>query len=216
MALIKKYKCMNIGGCKNANEKTVFEIPVGEELICPVCKKKMLVEVNGVDWKKIAVIAGVAVVVVLLGYFFLSGRGDAPAQPPVGGGEGTDTTQTVPGTNVAGQDSARTDTALTSPEELGGTVRPAEEGDVPEDPDQRVILELGYGTYTGKVKNGKPHDPNGTIVYKQAHRIEERDVHERVAQPGERVTGNFENGHLVNGTWFKKDGNREHLTIGGE
>lgn len=85
----------------------------------------------------------------------------------------------------------------------------------PPDPEARVVIDLGYGTYTGKVKDGKPHDPNGTIVYKKAHQIESRDVHGRVAQPGDRVTGNFENGHLINGTWHKSDGNQEQLMIGG-
>ncbi len=217
MALTKKYKCVNFGGCENAKKKTVFEIPLGEKLICPVCKKDMIVEVKGIDWKKIAIIAGTIIVVVGLVLFFLRGRGNAPV-PPGGGTGGGDTIQVAP--QKPGIDSLAVDSGQQARQEPEDTLTPAEarpagDGDVQEDPNPRMVVDLGYGTYTGRLKDGKPHDPNGTIVYKQAHQIEARDVHGRVAQPGDRVSGNFEDGHLINGTWFKKDGNREPLTIGG-
>ena len=73
MGLIKKYKCMNIGNCDNANKKTVFEIAAGEELKCPCCKSTMVVEVKK---KPIGLYIGIAAVVVLGGggaYFAFSG-----------------------------------------------------------------------------------------------------------------------------------------------
>lgn len=78
MALTKKYKCMNIGGCKNANEKKVFEIPVGEELVCPVCGAKMLVEVKSIPWVKYACIAGAVVVLVVGAVVLIPRLGDKP------------------------------------------------------------------------------------------------------------------------------------------
>ena len=209
MALIKKYKCMNIGGCENANKKTVFEIPVGEELVCPVCKKKMWVEVKSANWVKPAIIAGTVIVLGTGGYFLISQLGGKPELPPTGGGEDTVKIDTViPQEPV--EVSEETFKANPDVQE-----EPKIEVQASSDPNARVVINLGYGTYTGKVKNGKPHDPNGTIVYKQVHQIESRDVHKRVAQPGDRVTGNFENGHLINGTWQKSDGNQEQLMIGG-
>lgn len=74
MSLIKKYKCMNIGNCDNANKKTVFEIAAGEELKCPCCKMTMIVEVKK---KPIGLYAGIAVAVIVLGgggaYFLIGG-----------------------------------------------------------------------------------------------------------------------------------------------
>lgn len=77
MGLIKKYKCMNIGNCDNANKKTVFEIAAGEELKCPCCKMTMIVEVKK---KPIGLYAGIAAAVIILGgggvYLALSPGGE--------------------------------------------------------------------------------------------------------------------------------------------
>jgi len=45
---MKKYKCMNIGNCDNANNNVIFEIAEGEELKCPnpKCQSEMIVEVK--------------------------------------------------------------------------------------------------------------------------------------------------------------------------
>lgn len=76
MSLIKKYKCMNIGNCDNANKKTVFEIAAGEELKCPCCKSTMVVEIKK---KPIGLYAGIAAAVIVLGgggiYLAMSGGG---------------------------------------------------------------------------------------------------------------------------------------------
>lgn len=81
---MKKYKCMNIGNCDNANEGKEFEIAEGEELKCPKCGSDMIVEVTTTNWGKYAAIA--AAVVVLGGgaaFFALSGGDDAtPASQP--------------------------------------------------------------------------------------------------------------------------------------
>lgn len=75
MALIKKYKCMNVGNCKDAN-KTIFDIPVGEKLECPTCHKEMLVEVKtGIGTGVIAGIVGAVVVIgVGVAYFAFPGK----------------------------------------------------------------------------------------------------------------------------------------------
>ncbi len=69
---MKKYKCMNIGNCDNANEGKEFEIAEGEELKCPKCKQDMIVEVTSKPWGKIIgiVVAVLAVVGGGIGAFF--------------------------------------------------------------------------------------------------------------------------------------------------
>ncbi len=66
-------------------------------------------------------------------------------------------------------------------------------------------LELGYASYDGDIRNGQPHG-NGTLVYKSSHKI--LPSKDYVASPGERVVGNFANGVLRMGTWYKNDGNQ--------
>lgn len=77
--------------------------------------------------------------------------------------------------------------------------------------DGTVTKDFGYAVYKGKMKNGKMHDNNGVLTFKQKHIIESRDVKKRMAEPGEKVVGIFEDGHLTTGTWYKKDGNKETI-----
>lgn len=73
--------------------------------------------------------------------------------------------------------------------------------------------KLSYGTWTGGWKNGQPHG-TGTMTYSTSHTIDARDTKGRVAQPGEYIVGEWDNGHLVQGRWFKKDGTKEAVIIG--
>ena len=80
---MKKFKCMNIGNCANANTGKIFEIAEGEKEECPVCHKEMLAEVKSTPWGKIAAIIAAAAVVICGGigaYFALSG-GEEDIEP---------------------------------------------------------------------------------------------------------------------------------------
>ena len=78
---------------------------------------------------------------------------------------------------------------------------------------QTTSHKLSYGTWTGGWKNGQPHG-TGTMTYSTSHTIDSRDTKGRVAQPGEYIVGEWDNGHLVQGRWFKKDGTKEAVIIG--
>jgi len=73
-------------------------------------------------------------------------------------------------------------------------------GDGPE------TLNLPYGKYTGKTKNGKPHG-EGRLVYIKEHIINSHDVKKRTAKPGESVQGLFVNGEITIGKHFDANGN---------
>lgn len=73
--------------------------------------------------------------------------------------------------------------------------------------------KLSYGAWTGGWKNGQPHG-TGTLTYSTTRRIDARDTKGRVAQPGEYIVGEWDNGHLVQGRWFKNDGTKEAVIIG--
>lgn len=64
---------------------------------------------------------------------------------------------------------------------------------------------IGYGLYTGDVKNGKPHG-HGTITYKTTRRVVSWLDH--VAHPGDKFEGDFRDG-FINGLGYLKtrDGN---------
>lgn len=70
-------------------------------------------------------------------------------------------------------------------------------------------LELGYATYSGKLKNGVP-EGQGTMTFHQAKRYGNYRI-----QPGDRIEGEFTDGQPEYGTWYKSDGTSEMITIGG-
>ena len=67
-------------------------------------------------------------------------------------------------------------------------------------------LNLPYGKYIGKTKNGKPHG-QGRLVYTQEHVINKHDVKKRTAKPGEYIQGQFVNGEITIGKHFDTNGN---------
>ena len=71
-------------------------------------------------------------------------------------------------------------------------------------------LDTGYGTWTGEVKNGKPHG-KGNIVFYSAHKIDRySDV---IADPGDYFEAVYENGQLVSGILFDGNGNKKNTII---
>lgn len=84
----------------------------------------------------------------------------------------------------------------------------------PQTQPQIVTKDLGYAVWTGKMKNGKMHDTQGTLTFKSSHIIDTRDDKQRIANAGDKVIGTFENGHLVQGRWYKNDGNTESIILG--
>lgn len=60
-------------------------------------------------------------------------------------------------------------------------------------------INLGYGTYKGESKNGKPHG-HGTITYTSSHKIvASKDF---VASPGDRFEGEFRDGVVSGGIGY--------------
>lgn len=63
-------------------------------------------------------------------------------------------------------------------------------------------LSLGYGTWTGGIKNGKP-DGNGRITFHSSHRVSST----LEATPGDYIIGYYERGKLVSGKYYDSNGN---------
>ena len=72
----------------------------------------------------------------------------------------------------------------------------------------RGTLDLGYATYSGDIRNGKPEGA-GLMTYKSSRKAgRDFSTDEAVyAEKGDRVDGVWTNGFLSTGTLYKKDGN---------
>lgn len=214
-AMVKKGRCLNFGNCNKANTKEIIDINVGEDFVCPECEGELVeVKVKETPW---ALIVGgvVAVLVIAVGAFFFFNQ-DGKAETPGGGAGGDITVVDSVSVDTLTQSSTDMDTEQITEVEV---VQPVgtEPTETPKEPTAGGIVtkDLGYAVWTGKVKNGKPHDVQGTLTFKTSHIIDSRDDKGRTAGPGDKVIGTFEDGHLTQGKWYKSDGNVESIVLGG-
>lgn len=64
-------------------------------------------------------------------------------------------------------------------------------------------LSLGYGTWVGGVRDGKP-DGKGTLKFTSSHKLDDKHT----ANPGDRFEGYYRNGKIDNGFLFDNNGNK--------
>jgi hypothetical protein len=75
-------------------------------------------------------------------------------------------------------------------------------------------LNFSYGVYTGSIKNGKANGM-GELKYTVARQIHPDDPQKRIAQPGDRVSGVFENNLPTTVRWYDKNGElKESIIVG--
>ena len=68
----------------------------------------------------------------------------------------------------------------------------------------RGTVKLSYGTYTGELKNGKPHG-YGTVTYSTNWKIvSSKDF---IAEPGDTFEGEFRDGKISGLGYWKHGGN---------
>ena len=72
-------------------------------------------------------------------------------------------------------------------------------------------LNLGFATYKGDVKNGKPHG-NGTMTFKKRQMIP--GTYDVQAYPGEQVIGVWREGNINLGTLYQTNGNQVVIKYG--
>lgn len=193
--------CLN-EECELANSKAKQSIRSGHDFVCERCGSELRECPPEKKKNMLPLIVAVAVIVLGVAGFFIWQQGkDSKAA--------VEKIETVDTTLVTPPVAEPVDT-LKKEAESDGTIVEVEPSK-PLDPNAVVTLDLGYAVYKGKVKNGKMHDDNGVLTFKQKHIIESRDVKKRQAEIGEKVIGIFEDGHLTTGTWHKKDGNKETI-----
>ena len=191
--------CLN-DGCSKAKAKEVQEIPSRKEFVCAECGKALREcpppKKGGNKGLIIAIIAVLAIAAGGAAMFFMP-ESDKKAKEPKK-------------VNVPAPEPAPAPEPVPAPEPAPAPEPEPTPAPAP-DPNVVVTKDLGYAVYKGRMKNGKMNDDNGVLTFKETHIIEQRDIKKRTAQPGEKVIGIFEDGHLVTGTWHKKDGNKETI-----
>jgi len=192
-----------VGTCVNIdcdNYKQDVEVEPGGEFECPICHQPLREKTTGPapdPDPRMRILLIVAAVLVLGGggyglYSYLNGDKEPETvveQPkPVAPETPKDTATVAPEEpKVVTPEPKRVDPKPTTPQNGRGTV------------------DLGYGTYTGDLKNGKPHG-YGTITYKKEQKIvPSKDF---VAQPGDTFEGEFRDGRISGLGYWNHNGNK--------
>lgn len=210
--MAKTYKCTNYGICTEADKATIFHETDLEEVdgkfVCPKCGQELeeIEKKPGVNWKLIAIIA--AAVIVLGGgtaALLLGGKGDgakseAVEQPP------------VVDPPVAEPDTTSQDEVI----ELEGEESDLDDETGNEKPQSDAkTYTLGWGTYEGPMKGGKPHDIGGEITVTKTYSIDLKNGSFKQVVKGDKIVNTkFKEGKLVQGYIHHSNGEQESFTIG--
>lgn len=192
-----------IGTCVNLdcdNYKKEVEIEAGADFECPLCHQP-LKEKNskqgggksGNNGGKSGLIAGIIALIICAGglgaYFMMSG--DETEEP-------IEVEKTQP--MIV---SEPVDTAEMKSESV--IEKPAKEISAPKVVNGKGSVDLGYATYVGDLKNGKPHG-YGTLTYKKSQQIVPSKDY--IASPGDTFEGEFRDGRISGLGYWKHDGNQ--------
>ena len=214
------------GMCRNEDCEMCDQIQEAEKsnFKCEKCGKDLIPFGNktsepggGPNKKLIGIVAGAVVVLaIIIAFFVLSGGNDGTTTPPQEG--------IVPDTNIvekvdsdsikAAQKAAkeqRLKDSLAAVEAAKAKEGEQEEGKVkePVKPQNGYVTNynIGYGTYTGDIKNGKPHG-HGTITYRSSHAI----TGGIQASPGDKYEGDFRDGRVSGGIgYWTHNGNMQTI-----
>ena len=201
--------CLNDKDCSKCKAKEVQQITARKEFVCEECGKPLReCPPPRSFWDKYgkliiaAAIVVIAVIVAVCVMFIPSGKTEPESL-------GEDSIK-VDSTKV---DTTKVDTVKVEPV----VQEPITEPEPEKDPEPIVepkpvtnptygTVNLGYGTYTGDLKNGKPHG-HGIITYTKSTKIvNSKDF---IANPGDTFEGDFRDGRISGGIgYWSHDGNQ--------
>ena len=213
--------CLN-DNCPKCKEKEVQQIPARKEFVCtnPECGKPLRECPPPPKGIKPKLIGGIVAALVVIGggagaFFAMGGEEEKVPEKKQPAVEVVDTTAAKPVAEEAAPAPAeKAKPEAPAPKEEKTATAPAktEKAEKPSAPktvqNGRGTVNLGYGSYSGELRNGKP-DGAGVLTFKSHHKAGRNfktgeDVY---GEPGETVDGVFSNGFLQVGTISKKDGN---------
>jgi hypothetical protein len=201
--------CLNDKDCSKCKAKEVQQITARKEFVCEECGKPLReCPPPRSFWDKYgkliiaAAIVVIAVIVAVCVMFIPSGKTEPESL-------GEDTIK-VDSTKV---DTTKVDTVKVEPvvQEPITELKPEKKPEPIVEPKPVTnptygTVNLGYGTYTGDLKNGKPHG-HGIITYTKSTKIvNSKDF---IANPGDTFEGDFRDGRISGGIgYWSHDGNQ--------
>lgn len=186
--------CKNID-CEHYNEH--IEIETGAEMECPFCHQPLKMQDgnsgkgNGAGNSKIKYIVGACIVVLAIG-------GGAIALMPSSEKVESDAIETPA---IVAEDTVVNNETEKVPEEKPEVIQKENNALVT----GRGTIKLSYGSYTGDLKNGKPHG-YGVITYTKSQKIVPSKKF--VANPGDKFEGDFRDGKISGLGYWIHEGNK--------
>lgn len=203
--------CLN-DNCSKCKSKEVQQISARKDFVCSECGKALRECPPPKSWwdqnGKIVIAAAVIVVAAagIGGFMFLGGDDKKKEDPKIEmPKEAADSVKSEPvKADSTKQVTEQKDSVQNGPKssEKAPEAKPEKNTTVekPNNPKYGTV-NLGYGVYTGDLKNGKPHG-FGKIKYTKQHKIVSSQ--EYVAFPGDTYEGEFRDGRVSGsfGYWY--------------
>lgn len=208
--------CLN-DECPLCKEKKVQQISMRRDFVCEECGKELR-EVrqktkSKPKWPLFAGIGAAVVAIVVLCIVFIP-SGDEPEVVEPAQVENTDSIAAAAAAEAAEAEAKRVADSIAAAAEAAAkadSIAKAKAAADAEKTDPKPTTtdpkgSVDYGKWSGAWKNGRPHG-NGTMRYTKEHLIDSRDPQKRVAQPGDYIMGEFNDGKLVQGRWYDSANN---------
>ena len=206
------------GICRNENCIKFNEEQEAEQsdFVCSECGERLL-EFNpqkrGIDKRLIAMAGGIVVVLAIVGGILLWSGGDNNVDANQSPKETVADKDSIQRAAIAADQQRVKDSLQRVADSIALEVEKARESAKQEQPKPTVEKtvkkaastrgkDLGYAVFKGTLRNGKPDDVNGRLIFRITHVIDSRDPKGRVADAGDYVIGEFSEGHLVQGIWY--------------
>ena len=201
------------GMCRNEDCEMCDQIQEAEKsnFKCEKCGKDLIPFGNktsepggGSNKKLIGIIAGVVVLLAIIGCIiaFSGGSEEKPVPAPVP--EVKENTDSIKAAQEAAEQQRINDSLAAVAAAEAAKKQEAEKKAEPAPVETKPASgskNLGYATFKGSW----PNDVNGRMVFKTSHVIDSRDPKGRMAEAGDYVIGEWADGHLVQGIWYGAD-----------
>ena len=204
------------GICRNEDCEMCDQIQEAEKsnFKCEKCGKDLIPFGNktsepggGPNKKLIGIIAGVVVLLAIIGCIiaFSGGSEEKPTPAPVP--EVKENTDSIKAAQEAAEQQRIKDSLDAVAAAEAAKKQEAEKKTEPAPAAQKPAKSasgsknLGYATFKGSW----PNDVNGRMVFTSSHVIDSKDPKKRVAEAGDYVIGEWADGHLVQGIWYGSD-----------
>ncbi len=218
--------CLN-EKCEKAKSKEIQRLSARKDFVCEECGSPLReVPAPGGNKKKwLFIVGGLAIIAIAVILFIIANNSNKVTEEEV-----QDPTLIEEPTNLEGVTDSLISTQATTAIDSPAVAEPApvkeekaketEAKPAKNDGKEKSqttssathgTVNLGYGIYTGDLKDGKPHG-YGKIKYTKRHKI--ASSQEYIAEPGDTFEGDFRNGIPSGGTgYWNHGGDMQKITL---